>query len=116
MRLPTLMEQFETLVGLPSVSCVQPGLDQSNQGVVDQLAAWLEVLGFDCLVQPVRPGKANLIARRGSGILLWSIIAVVCAEGLATATGLKLNSILSFAGLGGIAFGLATKDLLTKVM
>ena len=67
MGLPSLKEQFETLIGLPSVSCTQPDLDQSNQAVVHQLAEWLEPLGFVCDIDEVEPGKVNLIARRGSG-------------------------------------------------
>ena len=67
MGLPSLKEQFETLIGLPSVSCTQLDLDQSNQAVVHQLAEWLEPLGFVCDIDEVEPGKVNLIARRGSG-------------------------------------------------
>ena len=67
MRLPNIMEQFKMLIGLPSVSCTQPDLDQSNAGVVHQLAEWLEPLGFACNINEVEPGKLNLIARRGSG-------------------------------------------------
>lgn len=50
--------------------------DQSNQGVVDLLASYLEHLGFQIDVQPVpnHPGKSNLIARLGpdkpGGLLL----------------------------------------------
>jgi small-conductance mechanosensitive channel len=44
------------------------------------------------------------------------VLGVVCAEGVSAATGVQLNSILSFAGLGGIALGLATKDMLTNLV
>ena len=76
---------------------------------------WLErgVLAF---AKPPPSAAQRAIARRGSGILLWSAVILVCAEGLAASTGIKLNSILSFAGVGGIAVGLATKDLLTNLI
>ena len=44
------------------------------------------------------------------------IMFVVCAEGVALATGLSLQSIFSFAGVGGLALGLATKDLLSNLV
>ena len=74
---------------------------------------WLErgVLAF---AKP--PPSAARAHADGSGILLWSAVILVCAEGLAASTGIKLNSILSFAGVGGIAVGLATKDLLTNLI
>ena len=64
---------FETmlteLVACPSISSTQPGLDQSNLGVIHRLAGWLEDLGFVTEVMPLpdRPGKGNLVARLGSG-------------------------------------------------
>ena len=76
---------------------------------------WLEsgvLLSFD----PPPSATQRALARRGSGILLWSLVLLICGEGLSVATGVKLNSILSFAGVGGIAVGLATKDLLTNLI
>jgi acetylornithine deacetylase len=57
------------LIARPSVSCVSPQLDQSNQGVIDVLADWLADLGFDIEVIPVtdQPKKSNLIATLGTG-------------------------------------------------
>jgi acetylornithine deacetylase len=77
MRLPKTLDMLKTLVGEPSVSCVDPAIDQSNVAVVDHLASWLDDLGFDVETHPVpwlgedgeaRAGKCNLIARRGRGI------------------------------------------------
>lgn len=63
------IEQLTQLVGTPSVSSVQPGLDMSNRPVVDLLANWLEPLGFaiDIQMVPQNPHKANLIATLGQG-------------------------------------------------
>ena len=38
MSLPTLKAQFDALLKLPSISCTQPALDQSNLAVIEQLA------------------------------------------------------------------------------
>jgi acetylornithine deacetylase len=57
------------LIAIPSVSSVTPRLDQSNRGVIDLLAMWLEDLGFAVEIQVLadRPDKANLIATLGRG-------------------------------------------------
>lgn len=66
---PDFLEMAARLIGEPSVSSTRPELDQSNQGVIDLLANWLDPLGFETEIIPVanRPGKSNLIARLGSG-------------------------------------------------
>ena len=57
------------LVATPSVSSLQPGLDQDNRAVCALLADWLEPLGFSVELKPVpgMPGKLNLVARSGPG-------------------------------------------------
>lgn len=67
MPLPSMKEQFAALIAVPSVSCTQPSLDQSNRGVIDLLATWLGDLGFNCDIQQVSPGKFNLLASFGTG-------------------------------------------------
>ncbi|MDD0845142.1 acetylornithine deacetylase [Pseudomonas sp. Gutcm_11s] len=67
MPLPSLKDQFAALIATPSVSCTQPGWDQSNRAVIELLAGWLGDLGFACEIQEVAPGKANLLATYGSG-------------------------------------------------
>ncbi|MBM7063208.1 acetylornithine deacetylase [Pseudomonas sp. UL073] len=67
MSLPSLKEQVAALIALPSVSCTQAALDQSNRPVVEQLASWLGELGAVCELQEVAPGKLNLLATFGSG-------------------------------------------------
>lgn len=65
---PAFMEAFRRLVATPSVSCLDPALDQSNRPVVDLLAEWLECLGFGIRIMPVgETGKVNMIARTGGG-------------------------------------------------
>ena len=67
MSVPDLKSQFAALIATPSVSCTQPRWDQSNQAVIELLAAWLGDLGFRCEVQQVAPGKSNLLATYGTG-------------------------------------------------
>lgn len=69
MALPSLKAQFDALLKLPSISCTQEDMDQSNLPVVHLLASWLGDLGFACEIQPIpgEAGKANLIATLGSG-------------------------------------------------
>lgn len=64
---PQLLHMIEQLIATPSVSCVNPDIDQSNQGVIDLLANWLDALNFNVEILPVAKGKSNLIATRGKG-------------------------------------------------
>lgn len=64
---PAFLETLQNLIALPSVSSTVPRLDMSNRAVCEQLANWLEPLGFACELLPVSPGKVNLIATRGRG-------------------------------------------------
>ena len=67
--IPRTIDMLRTLVSTPSVSCTDQNLDQSNIGVINHLANWLDDLGFDVIVKPldVDPNKANLVAQVGSG-------------------------------------------------
>ena len=66
---PTFQHALSRLIEIPSVSSTLPDLDMSNLPVINELAAWLEVMGFQCEIQPLphAPHKANLIATLGSG-------------------------------------------------
>ena len=67
--LPPLEQMIRRLVATPSVSSLQPELDQGNGAVCALLADWLEPLGFAVEIRPV-PGlrdKFNLVARHGAG-------------------------------------------------
>jgi acetylornithine deacetylase len=68
-RFPPLLEMIEGLVGTPSVSSVDPAIDQGNRAVIDLLAGWLDGSGFQTEIMPLPgdPEKANLIATLGSG-------------------------------------------------
>lgn len=66
---PDFMQSFSELVATPSVSSVDPSLDQGNRPVIDKLANWLNDLGFavETLQLAGQPDKYNLVARKGSG-------------------------------------------------
>ncbi|MAZ89094.1 MAG: acetylornithine deacetylase [Cellvibrionaceae bacterium] len=70
MPLPTLFEQLQQLVALPSVSSYSDKWDMSNRPVIERLAEWLTALGFTCeiLEVPDTEGrKCNLVATLGQG-------------------------------------------------
>lgn len=66
---PKFMDCFAELIAQPSISSFDPRFDQSNQGVVDLLAEWLDNLGFavELLTLSEQPKKSNLIACCGTG-------------------------------------------------
>jgi len=64
---PKLLDMMQQLIATPSVSCVDPKIDQSNLAVIHLLANWLTALGFQVEEIPVAEGKANLIATLGTG-------------------------------------------------
>lgn len=64
---PDIIDMISQLISTPSVSCVRPELDMSNEPVIDLLANWLETSGFAIQKQLVNPGKYNLIATLGQG-------------------------------------------------
>ena len=67
--IPKLLDSFAELIAIPSVSSIDPKLDQSNRGVVELLANWLEDIGFNIELMQVsqNPDKLNLIACKGKG-------------------------------------------------
>ncbi|MFT6927701.1 MAG: acetylornithine deacetylase [Psychromonas sp.] len=69
MALPNFLNLYKDLIAIPSISSTDPSWDQSNLNVINQLASWLEELGFKNEIQAVRsaPGKYNLIATLGEG-------------------------------------------------
>ncbi len=66
---PDLLDMIKALISTPSVSSVNPALDQGNRAVIDLLANWLSTLGWQTEILPIenQPNKANLIATLGSG-------------------------------------------------
>lgn len=69
MALPTFLTLYKDLIAIPSISSTDSSWDQSNLKVINQLASWLEELGFKNEIQEVStaPGKYNLIATLGEG-------------------------------------------------
>lgn len=64
---PTLRDMMSQLIATPSVSCMRPELDMSNEPVIDLLAGWLESSGFRVNKQKLGGGKFNLLATIGQG-------------------------------------------------
>jgi len=62
-----LMSMIRALIATPSMSSVTPAYDTSNLAVIELLAEWLEVFGFNVEVMPLpdQPDKANLLASIG---------------------------------------------------
>jgi len=66
---PALLDMIAALIGTPSISSVNPKLDQGNRKVIDLLAGWLDAAGFEVELMPLpgTPARANLIATLGRG-------------------------------------------------
>ena len=69
MNTKNVLSMLTELVKLPSVSSTLPSRDMGNIKVIEQLANWLEPLGFAIRILPIvgSPNKANLVATLGSG-------------------------------------------------
>lgn len=68
MKLPIFQQLLQQLIAIPSVSSVNPRWDQSNRALVEQLAEWFDLLGFDCQLLPIpNSDKLNLFAQIGHG-------------------------------------------------
>ncbi|NOY61811.1 MAG: acetylornithine deacetylase [Gammaproteobacteria bacterium] len=66
---PSLLTMMAELIALPSISSVNPDIDQGNRAVVERLGEWLLDLGFgvEIIALDGHTNKANLIATLGSG-------------------------------------------------
>jgi acetylornithine deacetylase len=66
-----MLEHFNALLSLPSISSTNTRLDMSNLPVIHYLAEQFSALGFQCEIMPCESAtaapKANLIATLGSG-------------------------------------------------
>lgn len=106
-KLPSLKPLLSRIIELPSVSCTNPRIDQSNRAVIDQLAQWFAELGFNIEIQPL-PGdnnKANLIATLGQGecglVLAGHTDTVPCDQSLWSSSPFELTERDNrFYGLG----------------
>jgi len=67
--IPDIKTLIHQLISIPSVSCTNASIDQSNIKVINHLAGLFETLGFTIEIQPVdtEANKANLIATIGTG-------------------------------------------------
>lgn len=67
--IPSLMDMMSELIAINSVSSTAPEWDNGNRPVIDKLASWLDSLGFQTEIIPLKGShaKANLIATLGSG-------------------------------------------------
>ncbi|MCL9780421.1 acetylornithine deacetylase [Vibrio sp. S4M6] len=67
MQLPSFKEIYRGLISTSSISSTDPSWDEGNLQVIEKLEGWLSDIGFDVQVNQVKPGKYNLIAKKGSG-------------------------------------------------
>lgn len=108
---PRLLELIGALVGTPSVSSFEAGLDRGNRAVIDLLATWLEDLGFAIEIQDLGtdPAKANLIATLGTGndglVLAGHTDTVPCDPALWRRDPFRLHEA------DGRLYGLGTADM-----
>ncbi len=67
--IPDILPMISELVRIPSMSSVDPRLDNGNRGVCECLAGWLEDIGFQVSLEQVggNTDKVNMIATRGEG-------------------------------------------------
>ncbi|WP_299733939.1 acetylornithine deacetylase [uncultured Endozoicomonas sp.] len=104
---PDLKQTLSRLIEIPSVSSTLAELDMGNLLVINELAFWLETMGFNCEVLPLpeAPHKANLIATLGSGagglVLAGHTDTVPCNEKLWDSSPFSLSERDNrFYGLG----------------
>lgn len=102
---PELISMMSQLIATPSISCLRPDLDMSNEPVINLLANWLESSGFSIQKQAVSPGKFNLIATLGQGsdglIFSGHTDTVPCDEALWQSDPFKLTERSNYLyGLG----------------
>ena len=108
---PPLLEMIEGLVRTPSVSSVDPTIDQGNRAVIDLLASWLDSSGFQVEIMPLpgSPAKANLIATLGrgpGGLVLAGHVDTVPYD-----VGKWTHDPFSLTEVDGRLYGLGTSDM-----
>src|SRR5690606_29052576 len=90
---------YRELIAIPSVSCLDPSWDTSNKAIIEKLAGWLDLLGFQVAIHALKqPGKYNLLARyepvgahRGGLLLSGHTDTVPWDEGRCTQDQFKLH-------------------------
>ncbi len=68
-NLPQFSHALSQLIACPSISSMDESWDQGNAQVINLLATWFEILGFDVQIQavPETRNKFNMLAKLGSG-------------------------------------------------
>jgi acetylornithine deacetylase len=110
-RIPALLDMISGLIATPSVSSVNPALDQGNLAVIELLANWLDDSGFDIEIMHLagEPAKANLIAtlgRGGGGLVLAGHTDTVPYD-----EGKWHHDPFRLTGTGQKLYGLGTSDM-----
>ena len=111
MSLPPFLDLMRGLVAAPSVSSVSPDWDQSNERVIDCLAAWADDLGLRTEKRsvPGHAGKFNLLACAGTGpdglVLAGHTDTVPCDPGDWSSDPFQLSE------RDGRLYGLGTSDM-----
>jgi len=108
---PTTLEMIQQLIATPSVSCVNPQIDQSNLPVINLLGNWLNELGFQVEILPVSEGKANLIATLGSGSGTGGLILAGHTDTVPYDENRWLHDPFKLTEDNGKLYGLGTSDM-----
>jgi acetylornithine deacetylase len=110
-RIPALLDMISGLIATPSVSSVNPALDQGNLAVIELLANWLDDSGFDIEIMHLagEPAKANLIATlgRGSG----GLVLAGHTDTVPYDEGKWHHDPFRLTGTGQKLYGLGTSDM-----
>lgn len=112
-QLPSFIQMYRELIAIPSVSCLDPSWDTSNKAIIEKLAGWLDLLGFQVAIHALKqPGKYNLLARyepvgaqRGGLLLSGHTDTVPWDEGRWTQDPFKLHEA------DGRLYGLGSADM-----
>ncbi|PPI88698.1 acetylornithine deacetylase [Candidatus Pantoea edessiphila] len=69
-KTPSFIECYRKIISIPSISSIDPSLDQSNESLVHLLANWFYDLGFKITLSsiPNTRNKFNLLATTGKGL------------------------------------------------
>ncbi len=67
--IPDIKSLLQKLIATPSISSQNPKIDQSNRPIINELANWLDDLGFKIEILPIsdQSDKTNLVATFGEG-------------------------------------------------
>ena len=75
------LEMYKNLISTPSISGLTGQINQSNLDIVNLLANWLNDLGFDCQINPLKTEKNKYLLTRGGGGVTWLFLFRSCTDG-----------------------------------